>query len=327
MPIVPSEFRPAFGLGHPHVQTIFPRFHRRRPLVIKRTREELTLPDGDELLLDHHDPAVESPGPRTLIIHGLSGSSSSHYVIGLQLALASRGWPSTAMNCRGAARPNRKLRAYHAGAGDDIAAVLAHLPTDRPLALVGFSLGGCMGLHAMMQTTRVAMACVVSVPFDFPKCADRMRTGLSRIYNRVLLKELVAQFQAKAINLAEIDTEGRFRIDACLGSRQFADFWEFDDRVVAPLHGFAGVHDYYAKCDPRPLLAKLTVPTLVIHAKDDPFMTPDVVPREAQLAPCVTLELSPRGGHVGFIAGNFFNPVYHLERRIPAFLKESFLAG
>jgi predicted alpha/beta-fold hydrolase len=322
-------FRPASGLGHPHVQTIFPRYHRRKPLVIDRSRERYALPDGDELLLDHHIPSAIPPeAMHVLIVHGLSGSSSSHYVLGLQIVLSQMGWPSTAMNSRGAVEPNRKVRAYHAGHGDDIDDLVrkSFAREGRPIAIVGYSIGGSMTLHAMQKLSGfpgLAAAVVVSVPWDFPQCANRMRRGFSRIYTRVILGELIEQFQAKANFLRSLgNDDGAALIESKLALGPFSDFWEFDDRVVAPLHGFKDVHDYYAQSSPKRLLKTVNVPMLAIHAADDPFMTPDVIPGATDLSPHVTLEASPKGGHVGFIAGSIRKPVYYLEQRIPAYLRE-----
>lgn len=323
-----SFFRPAPGLGHPHVQTIFPRYHRRKPLIIDRSRERYRLPDGDVLLLDHHTPsAISADAMHVLIVHGLSGSSSSHYVLGLQIALSQMGWPSTAMNSRGAVEPNRMVRAYHAGHGDDIDDFVrkSFARDGRPIAIVGYSIGGSMTLHAMQKLAGcpgLAAAVVVSVPWDFPQCANRMRRGFSRIYTRVILRELIEQFQAKARYLRTLgDDEGAKRIESKLAMGPFNDFWEFDDRVVAPLHGFKDVHDYYTQSSPKRLLGNVKVPLLAIHAADDPFMTPAVIPTPPDLSPHVTLEVSKKGGHVGFVAGSIRRPVYYLEERIPAFLR------
>jgi predicted alpha/beta-fold hydrolase len=104
-------------------------------------------------------------------------------------------------------------------------------------------------------------------------------------------------------------------------------FWEYDNQVVAKLYGFKNAHDYYAQSSSRQFLKKITVPTLLIQAKDDPFMTTDVIPNTNELASCVKLELTQNGGHVGFITGkNPFRPVYWLEQRIVTFLIKNYLS-
>lgn len=322
-----SPFRPAAGLANPHLQTVFATLHRRQPPAIDRRRQEITLPDGDHLLLDRHDPAETDPAaPLVLIVHGLGGSSDSHYVRGLQRALGRMGWPSAAMNCRGSRQPNRATRAYHAGASDDvIAAFRALQPEGRPIALTGYSLGGSMVLKSLAELgdePDLLGGVAVSVPLDLAVCADRMDRGLSRLYRRHLLTALQDLWRAKLRHFrdraahAEADLLERHQVD-----RDFASFWEFDDRVMAPLHGFADVHDYYRRCSPNQFLPSIRKPTLVIHAGDDPFMSPAVLPAAEGLSPSIHFELAPRGGHVGFIGGSLLRPEYYLELRIPDFLK------
>ena len=99
------------------------------------------------------------------------------------------------------------------------------------------------------------------------------------------------------------------------------DFYSFDDAMTAPLHGFEGVHDYYSQSSSRQFLATITTPTLVIHARDDPFMSPEVIPEKHELSANIRLELSRHGGHVGFVAADALGrPSYWLEQRIPNFL-------
>lgn len=101
--------------------------------------------------------------------------------------------------------------------------------------------------------------------------------------------------------------------------------WTFDALVTAPLNGFTNVHTYYRQCSSRQYLSQIRTPTLLIHAEDDPFMTLDVLPTEEELADCVTLELSKKGGHVGFITGDTLGvPVYWLDDRITEHFKGYF---
>src|SRR5690606_4288086 len=100
-------------------------------------------------------------------------------------------------------------------------------------------------------------------------------------------------------------------------------FWDYDRRVVAALYDFEDAEDYYNRCSSRQFLASISAPTLVIQARDDPFMTDGVIPTASELAQPVRMELTPGGGHVGFVAGLWpGRPRYWLERRIPDFLVE-----
>lgn len=330
-----SAFRPAWWLRNPHAQTLFSSFFRRAP-VLSRTREELLLPDGDFLDLDWYGlSAGTGNAPLVLIVHGLSGSSESHYVLGLQAALALRGWASVAMNCRGASgRPNNRPRAYHAGASDDIAAVLGHMSArypHAPRALVGYSLGGSMTLKLMgeqQQAAPVFAAVAVSVPLLLPRCADRMDRGFSRVYRQHFMESLVTQWQEKVTHLQHMgDTDAAQRVHAHLQRGPFRSFWQFDNEMIAPLHGFEDVHDYYARSSARQFLRHIMRPTLVIQSADDPFMSPEVLPEAHELSSSVHFELCRQGGHVGFIEGGTPRaPLYYLEKRIPEFLGQE-LAG
>lgn len=327
-----SAFRPAWWLRNAHAQTLFSTFFRRPPEVA-RERETVDLHDGDFLDLDWHFPATWTPArPIVLAVHGLSGSSDSHYVRGLQAALGDMGWASAALNCRGASRPNNLPRAYHAGSSDDVRHALEHLRArfpQAPRAVVGYSLGGNMTiklageLAAEGDDSLIAAAVAVSPPLVLALCADRMDQGVSVIYRRHFITELVAHWEAKLLHLEQAGLG-----DAVQGVRErllrgpFSSFWQFDNELVAPLHGYADVHDYYERASSRQFLGRIRVPTLVIHSLDDPLMSPLVMPEAGELSPMVSFELARKGGHVGFLEGGSLRaPRYYLERRVPAFLR------
>lgn len=281
------------------------------------------------MLLDWLTAAADPDAtPLAILLHGLAGCSGSPYIVGLQAALRHRGWASVVLNFRGSTGvPNRLARSYHSGDTGDLDALVktvrARWPA-RPLAAVGFSLGGNVLLKWLGERGERAglvAACAVSVPLRLDLCATRMDQGFSRRYRDHLLAILKRQIEAKRGQF--IATGNRVelaRLDALDGWREARSFWEFDDRVVAPLHGFSGVDDYYARSSSRQFLAAIRVPTLVIQAEDDPFMTPEVLPDADELGDRVTLQVTPHGGHVGFVEGSLLRPRYWLERRIPEFL-------
>jgi uncharacterized protein len=319
--IRPSPFRPAWWLPGGHLQTLWPNYFRRRPRLAL-TPERVELPDGDFLDLAWSAP---NGGHPVLVIHGLEGSLHSHYVGSTLAALHRVGLRPVFMHLRGCSgEPNRLPRSYHSGATEDLAAVLDHVARSRPPAVqaaVGFSLGGnlllkYLGEQGTASALRAAVA--VSVPFRLADAAQRLDQGLSRLYRNHLMRRLRAAYQRKhAGRTPPLPADvGRLR-----------SFWDFDDQVTAPLHGFAGADDYYARCSSRGFLGAITTPTLIIHAADDPFMFPDTVPGAAELGPGVTLELSPRGGHVGFVSGAVPGRAhYWTDRRIPEFLTDCLAA-
>ncbi|MDQ2695253.1 MAG: hydrolase [Pseudomonadota bacterium] len=311
-----SGFQPAWWLPGPHLQTLWPALCRRLPPVGVR-RERLELADGDFVDLDW---SLNPAGPVVVILHGLEGSSASGYARGLLAAAVGRGWRAVVLHFRGCSgQPNRLARSYNAGDTVDLAAVVEELRRREPatpLAAVGYSLGGNVLLKWLGETPHgpLAAAAAVSVPFVLDLAAQRLQRGFSRLYQRHLLRNLKAAYRRKFRHRGDLPLP-------LAGLAGLGDFYAFDDRVTAPLHGYAGVHDYYARASCRPYLKNIRTPTLILHALDDPFMLPAVVPDAAGLSPWVTLELSRHGGHVGFVAGRLpWRPRYWLEERIPAFL-------
>ena len=319
----------AHGLRNPHLQTLWGPLWRKRP-VVEHRRERLWLADGDFLDLDWHGtPSTDAP--IVLVLHGLTGSSASHYVVGQQRALATQGWTSVALNWRGCSgEPNLLARSYHSGASEDLAAAVAHLRAAHPLAplfAVGYSLGGNVLLKYLGESgneSGLQGAVAVSVPFRLDQCADRIGQGFSKVYQAHFMREMLVyvtnkqrQFRHDARHepLATLDNLGSLK-----SLRKMRTFWEFDDRVTAPLNGYLNVDDYYRRASSRYFLAAIDTPTLIIHAVDDPFVFKHSIPEASELSGCTTLELHARGGHVGFIEGSLKTPGYYLERRIPQWL-------
>ena len=317
--IHPSAFCPAWWLSSPHAQTLWPVLCRRRPRPPLR-RERLELPDGDFLDLDW---TIGERGPLALVLHGLEGSSESHYALGLLAALVRQGRRGVVMHFRGCGgQPNRLARGYCAADTADIAYLVDWLreqePT-APLTAIGYSLGGNALLKWLGETgadARLHAAVAVSVPFLLDHTARRLRTGWSRLYQHHLLRALKRSYRNKFLQRSDAPVPLK-------DLRDLRDFYAFDDRITAPLHGYADVHDYYARASCRPYLRRIRIPTLILHALDDPFMRPETAPTADELSPSVRLELSPHGGHVGFVAGRWpWRAEYWLERRIPEFLAE-----
>lgn len=285
--------------------------------MLSLRRERLELPDGDFVDLDW---TPGGSGPIVALFHGLEGSARSPYARGMLAALHRRGWRGVIMHFRGCSgEPNRLARSYHSGDTGDIAFFIDTLrrrEPHAPLAAVGYSLGGnallkWLGEAGMAAGLRAAAA--VSVPFLLNRAADRLDRGFSKLYQWKLLRDLRRSVRRKFHGQqAPID------ISALKTLRRF---WEFDDQITARLHGFSGVDHYYASSSCRRYLTEIRVPTLLIHARNDPFMSPDAIPSAKELAPSLTLEVSADGGHVGFVAGRWpWRGEYWLEQRIPEYL-------
>ncbi|MDU9402072.1 hydrolase [Pseudomonas sp. zfem004] len=326
MPSLTATFRPATGLSNPHLQTLWGPLWRKLP-DLQRNRERLWLADGDFLDLDWHGPH-QPDAPLVLVLHGLTGSSNSPYVKGLQQALQLRGWASVAINWRGCSgEPNLLARSYHSGASEDLAETIRHLRAQRPLAplyAVGYSLGGNVLLKYLGESgsaSELEAAVAVSVPFRLDQCADRIGLGFSKIYQAHFMREMLAYVQDKQRHFRDKGHhEGLAEIERLGSLRNLRTFWDFDGKVTAPLNGFSDVHDYYRRASSRYYLRENRTPTLIIHASDDPFVFSHSLPSADELAPQTQFELHSRGGHVGFVDGSLRNPGYYLERRIPQWL-------
>ncbi len=321
-----SLFKPAWWLRNTHLQTLYPPLFRESEATPERQRERLATPDGDFLDLDW---CGEGDGPLVILLHGLTGSSRSGYILGLQSSLLSRGLRSVALNFRGCSgEPNWLARAYHSGDTGDIDFLYRTLRRREPetvMLAVGFSLGGNVLLKWLGEKGRdlhLNAAVAVSVPLVLSICATKLDTGFAKIYRHHLIRELKHYMAVKLRYLR--DTGNAAEAEKIIRLCDLSDiksFWDYDDRVVARLHGFKDVHHYYSQSSSRQYLSDIAVPTLLIQASDDPFMTREVLPGAEELSHHVRLEVAEKGGHVGFIGGNVpFKPCFWLENRISEFL-------
>ncbi len=211
-------------------------------------------------------------------------------------------------------------RSYHSGASEDLAAVLEHLSGHNgktAKAAIGVSLGGNLLLKYLGErgrTSGLQAAVAVSVPFLLFDCHQRLQTGFSRIYREHLMKRLrrsyLRRFNRRPSPL-DVDVA------------KLRSFFDFDDQVTAPLNGFDGAPDYYQRCSSRGYLCNIEAKTLILHARDDPFMWPNTLPDPTELGPGVLLEVSSHGGHVGFVGGQLPGmPRYWIDQRVVDFLRQ-----
>ncbi len=324
----PSPSSP-WWLPGAHAQTLWRKLVR--PPALERRRERVELEDGDFIDLDHcrADAAGADERPLVLILHGLCGCSRSPYVLSLQALLQRMGLHSVAMNLRGCSgEPNRLARAYHSGCSEDLEAVAAHLLAARPrrrLALVGHSLGANLLIKWLAESalvSRVTTAVAVSSPFDLASCCRQMvHGGLSRFYGSYFLGCLRAEVARKKRHFEAVGRhEELARLEALGSLETVTDLWQFDDRVTAPLHGFVDARDYYRRCSSARFLPWVTVPTLIIQARNDPVVPFACVPPTSEAADCVEWAVSNRGGHVGFAARGC---LHWLEHRIAGHIVEA----
>lgn len=318
--ITKSNFKPAWWLPGGHLQTLWASMAR-RPVAVNIRRERLELADGDFIDLDW---TTNRTGPIVLILHGLQGSSDSNYARGLMAACHKQGWRAIVMHFRGCSgEPNRLPRAYHSGETYDLHTVLDVLykrEPDTPMAAIGYSLGGNVLLKWLGEcpsASPLKAAAAVSVPYVLKNGVEKLNRGFSKIYQRHLLNSLIESANRKTDLILD-----RIGVD---NLRKLQTIYDFDDKVTAPLHGFKDAEEYYSHASSRQYLHGIGLPTLLLHANDDPFMTEHAIPNEDELSRHITLELSPHGGHVGFVAGRWpWSADYWLEQRLLEFLTEYF---
>lgn len=305
-------------------------------------RQRLETPDGDFLDLDwvegqnptqpapvphtsgtsqrQHGAPTHSPNepPLVVLFHGLEGSSASHYARALMQAVAVQGWQGVVVHFRGCSgEPNRLPRAYHSGDSAEIGWVLQQLrSTHRQTFAVGVSLGGnallkWLGEAGASAGEYVSSAVAVSVPYDLAAADTALSSGMGLLYARHFLRSLIPHTLAKAQRFP--GHVGLNRLDAIRTARTLR---QFDDAVTAPLHGFANAADYYARSSSGQYLSAIAVPTLLLHAHNDPFLPVAAIPDSSRLPSSVQLEVSNQGGHVGFVSGSLPGHLDWLPQRL-----------
>lgn len=325
--ILNSKFKPARWLINKHGQTLYRTLTNRSKASVD-FYERLELPDGDFIDLAWVIKGVAPKAPLIILLYGLGGNVNSAYIPGLFNTFNQSGYRVVLMNFRGASgEPNRLPRAYHAGDTADLNYVLHVLKMREPTtakAAMGISLGGNILLKWLGETGSHSLldaAVAVSVPFQLHHVIQQINKGFSRLYQAHLLQSLRSVFLQK---LDDVNYQLPFSRQTLFSLKTLYDF---DKQITAPLHGFSSVDEYYRISSSRQYLKNITIPTLIIHALDDPFMTPDVIPHSHELSPNILFELSQYGGHVGFITGKTLNHSRcWLEQRIPYFLMD-YLAG
>ncbi|MEA3245775.1 MAG: hydrolase [Gemmatimonadota bacterium] len=317
-----ESFEAAWWLPGPHLQTIWGKKARRVAFTHDRL-ERFAMPDGDSVSLARMGRAAAGT-PHLLVLHGLEGSVRATYAHGLLAQARRRGWTGDLLlfrTCDG--EMNRAPRMYHSGETTDLDAVARHLVQSRsgePIFVVGVSLGGNVLLKWLGELgpagpALVRRAVAVSVPMDLAAGSRYLERGISRLYVRHFLATLKPKALAKARQYP-----GMIRVDEMLAARTF---WEFDDAATAPLHGFHDAADYYARSSSMSYLHRVAVPTLVLGARDDPFVPPASVAQAAKIASesrFIEMQMTQSGGHVGWVSGQPMKPQYYMEKRSIDFL-------
>lgn len=322
MPVLPvPKYRPPFPFTSGHLQTLYPTLCRRTPST-EPTRERIETPDGDFIDVDWHYSRIDLCKGLAVVSHGLEGHSRKKYPLGMARCLSSNGWDVVCLNfrcCSG--EPNRLPRFYHSGVTDDLHLVLCHglAKGYERAALVGFSMGGNQTLKYLgedpdLVPAQVKGAVVFSVPCRLADAVVEMDKISNRPYMHYFMKGLRKKIREKAARFPDlIDTDG---LDKMI------TFEPFDDKFTAPLHGFKDAADYYRRCSSAQFIDSIRVPTLLVQAQDDPFLSASCYPvAEAEASERLFLEITQFGGHVGFMGG-WQERDYWSEKRALTFIDE-----
>ena len=310
-------FRPKWWLRGPHAQTIGSVYYPYRLPEQKTIEHVVELEDGDRLVLHENcvpasrqEPLVapylhpDPTGRVIILVHGLGGSHRSLHVARLAYKLAAHGWTCLRMDQRGCGSGlTLAKRPTHAGRSEDLAAVVRFVQSrwpQRPITLIGFSLGGNVLLKLLAEygsqpPAELDSAVAVAPPIDLATCADNLQQGSNWFYDRIFLRALNRLVQ-----------ERRDRVDGCADIQLRSaptSLLDFDNRYTAPLAGFRDAQEYYQECSAARRLSSICVKTWIITSRDDPLV-PFRIFTDVHLGSGTALHATTHGGHLGFIEQN-----------------------
>ncbi len=298
------------------METIYPALLRKVNGLPVPIQEKLETPDNDFLDLDFYR---NNSKKLVIIQHGLEGNSTRPYVLGMVRAFLSDHYDVCAWNFRGCGEEmNRQPIFYHSGATYDLETIVSRFKDHyEDITLVGFSLGGNLTLKYLGEKARpeqIKRSVVISTPLDLASGSDNLARPNCYIYESRFLRLLGAKIRAKAAIMPE-------KIDVSLLAK-IRTLRDFDEYYTGPLHGFKGAEDYYQACSSGNFLEGIKVPTLILNALNDPFLTAESLDHRltAHLEQ-VFFETTNTGGHVGFSSFNL-EGLYWSEERALKFCRD-----
>lgn len=319
MPIIlNSTYRPPFSIfKNGHLNTIYPSLFRTVKNV-NYQRERIATPDDDFIDLDW---IIKAKNKIVIICHGLEGKAESAYVKGMAKIFAQNDWSVCAYNYRGCSgEPNKQIRAYHSGATDDLELVIQTVLGKKftEIVLVGFSLGGNLVLKYTGENgSNIHTAIKKTVALSTPVHLESSSEVLQQPHNWIYMQRFSLKLRKKVKEKEVLLVQAGFDVEALLRAKSFD---VFDELFTAKAHGFSSRIDYYTKCSSLQFLENIAIPTLLINAKDDPFLSPECFPESiAANHKQFYLEMPKHGGHVGFTTFGDNNTLWS-ERRVFEFV-------
>jgi len=317
MPILKTSYKPPIYLTNGHTQTLYPTFFRKlEPIFTYRVR--LTTPDHDFIDVDW-----KKSGNKRLVIlsHGLEGNSKKWYITGMAIQFTKHKFDVCGWNFRGCSgEPNKTLRTYHSGKTEDLDLVIQSAINDyEEVYLVGFSMGGNLSLKYVGERgenihPKIKKCAVFSVPIDLYGSCIELKKTRNLIYMKTFISELKEKLEDKQklfpndIDLKDYD-------------KKIKSFIDFDTHYTAPLNGFKSSDDYCKKASSKQFIPSISIPTLLINALNDPFLSESCYPiKETINHHFVHLEVPSEGGHISFATSG---DVYYSEKRALEFFLQN----
>ena len=299
MPVIESSYKPPFYFKNGFFATVYSGLLRH--VSLEQTRERLTLSDGDFLDLDWS--FAKAPSNKLIILlHGLEGHGQRPYITGTAKLFNQNGYDALAMNFRGCSgEENLNYYSYHSGATEDLKEVIDFaLRRDQydTVVLYGISLGGNLVLKYLGERREIPdpiqAGVAISTPCHLYGSCKELHKPKNKLFHDRFLKDLVERLKQKQRSYPEeLSSEALGSIKTLKG---------FDDVYTSKAHGFENALDYYQKCSSLQFLNDIKIPTLVINALNDSFLSPECYPvKEAKNNPNLYLEMPKFGGHVGFV--------------------------
>ena len=309
MPILTTTYKPNLLFRNGHIATIYSGLWR-RVKGVNQKRERIVLPDQDFLDLDWSF-STKKTNQLLIVLHGLEGNGNRHYVLGSAKIANLNNMDAVCVNFRGCSgEVNKSFQSYHSGKTDDLAYVINHITTHYhydTIYLNGFSLGGNVILKYLGETEdipkQIKAAVAVSVPVYLKGSLQRLMALENKMYSIKFLRDLKQKLKEKQVLYPE-------KISNYI-IKSVKTLKDFDDAYTSKAHGFKDALDYYEKSSSLQFLKQISVPTLLINALNDSFLSKECYPiEEAKSNPNLFLELPKYGGHVGF---HHKNNIYYTE--------------
>jgi len=322
MPFIQNtSFKPNLLLRNKHINTLYRFLFSNTKVIFKRKRMETN--DNDFIDLDF---SIVKSDKIVIAIHGLEGSSESSYINTITETLNNANYDVVVFNMRGCSgEPNRLLSSYHSGKTEDLLEIINYLESNynyNQIHVVGYSLGGNLTLKFMGEFTNkmpksIVSAVGVSVPCDLKGSVESISKSENKIYMNGFLKTLKEKAKQKQVQFPESNLDMEKINNA-------TSFYDFDGLVTAPIHGFLNAKDYWKKSSCKQYLKDITLPTLLISAKDDPFLNDTCFPiDESKINDNFTFIQTKYGGHLGFVAGFNLNKQHWMENEVLKFIENS----